>query len=172
MPRFDSIESQMKDLKTTKDRAQVFVTDIIFHVNAALNSDNIEHDLRTLRDDLEESKSKLVRALGKDDDRGPNAPDDSESRPADIDPLRYDEEKRRSDTRVGETKPRIDDSVEILGLDPETQRVDVADNNGRYPGEEGFNAEEAAENAKIVDESLDANDAARHRDHDTGKIED
>lgn len=154
MTRFTSLESQLKDLKTPKDRAQVLVTDLIFHVNAVLSSDRIEHDLRQLRDDLEESKATLVRALGKDDDRGPNAPDDSETKPADIDPLVYDEQRRRQDTRVGELKPRLDDSAALLELG-DGKRVDVADNSGRYPGEEGFNAEEAEANAKIVADDND-----------------
>lgn len=149
MPRFDSIISQTKDLKTPKDRAHVVLTDIIFHVNDALNSDNMEYNLRQLRDDLEQQKAELIRSLDTADNRGPNAPDDSESKPADVDPLRYDEATRRQDTRVGELKPRLDDSEGLLSLG-DGQEVDTADSNGRFPGEEGFDADDAADRAKIV----------------------
>lgn len=80
MSIFESIRTQIDDAKNPEAAVTMLIKGIILKLGEALQGQDTEHQVRVLRDHLEEDKEGLVRTVisKTGEDRGPDAPDDSQ----------------------------------------------------------------------------------------------
>lgn len=90
----EGLRSVVDNAKTPEHRAKLLIVNLTHQLTVALNSDRVAHNLRQLRDELEKHVNDLVFVVIKGDDRGPDAPDDSEQPLVGEDPLRTDPPER------------------------------------------------------------------------------
>lgn len=93
MAYFEGTRQHIDDAKTPTAAVSVLIKSLILRLGESLAGEDTENQVRVLRDKLEQEKDGLIASIAKatGDDRGPDAPDSSDTNPAEDDPLREDQ---------------------------------------------------------------------------------